>query len=236
MRVAMRSLLWVVCGGLLGLSAAGSASATTVTVVMTGQLTIVDDSNSVTDGSLVVGVPYTLTMVYDDTSPDLENDPLLAGVGNYLVPAAASAYSITVGTYTFDSGNPLSIGLYDGFYDPSEDTLGWYADGFSATGALGPGAVFGSFGYSNTALYDYTGTALVSDRLTDANWNRSAYAANSQAFYLFVEVLDPSTTARDYVEMIGTIDAIVVQLPEPSPLSMLGAGAVAFATLRRRSR
>lgn len=236
MRVAVRSLLSAVCGGLLGLSAAGSASATTVTVVMTGQLTIVDDSNSVTDGSLVVGVPYTLTMAYDDTSPDLENDPLLAGMGNYLIPAATSAYSIIVGNYTFDSGNPLSIGLLDGFYDPSEDTLSWFADGFSNTGVLDPGVVFGAFGWSSTGLYDYTGTALASDRLTDANWNRSAYVADNQAFYLFVEVLDPTTTARDYVELTGTIDTIAVRLPEPSLLLVLGAGAFAFAVLRRRSR
>jgi hypothetical protein len=235
MRIGVRSMLRVVCGVLLGLGASGSASAATVTVVMTGQLTIVDDSNSVTDGSLSVGVPYTLTMVYDDSSPDLENDPLLAGLGNYLIPAADSSYTITVGSYTFDSGNPLNISLLDGFYAPSEDALIWYADGFASTGPLDPGVTFGTFGYSNPSLYDYSGTALTSDRLTDANWNRAAYAADNQAFYHFVEVLDPSTSVRDYVELIGSIDSISV-VPEPAALPLVGSVLAALFGLRRRTR
>ena len=233
MRVTMRSLLWVVCGGLVGLSGAGSASATTVTIVMTGQLTIVDDSNSVTDGSLSVGVPYTLTMVYDDTAIDSDSDPTS---GTYLMPGATSSYSITVGNYTFDAAGVLNIGLLDGFFDPSEDTLGWYVDQFSITGTLDPGVSVGPVTYSNPALYDYTGAALTSDQLTSANWNRSAYASDDQAFWLFVEVLDPSTTVRDYIELNGTIANIVVSMPEPSLAPLLLAGLGAIAALRRHAR
>jgi hypothetical protein len=215
---------------LLGISAASAASATTVTVLMTGTLTAVDDSNSVTDGSLTFGVPYSLTLSYDDTVSDSDSDPLF---GTYLVPAATASYGVVVGNYRFESGGILNVGLLDGFFDPSEDTLSWFADQFTNSGVLDPGVSFAPFGYSNIALYDYTGTALSSDDLTDANWDRSHYASDNQAFYLFLEVLDPRTAGQDYVELVGTIDLMTV-LPEPSTIWLLALGS--FALVRRRQR
>jgi hypothetical protein len=206
----------------LGVGATEPASAATVTVVMTGELTAIDDSNDVTDGSLVIGVPYVLTMVYDDSIPDQDPD-LLAG--HYVVPAGSAAYAVSVGNYSFESASVLDFGLFDGFFDPSEDSLGWFADQFTSTGALDPGAAFGLFGYSSTQLTDYTGTALASDSLVAANWNRNSYAPDANAFYLFVEVLDPRTTDRDYLELKGTIDDIVTTVPEADPSWLLALTA-----------
>jgi hypothetical protein len=227
-RVLARSLLWVACCALLNASAAREARATTVTVVMTGDLTAVVDSNSATDGSLVAGLPFALTVTYDDAIPDSDPDPLF---GTFLIPAARSSYSIVVGNYQFDSGSLLNIGLLDGYFDPSEDTLSWFADHFVSSGALDPGVSFGSFGYSNSALNDFNGSALSSDRLVGLVWDRSRYASDNEAFYLFLEILDPRTAGQDFLELTGTIEFMAV--PEPAGCALV-AIACAGLLLRRR--
>ena len=229
MRVAARSLLWVACCVSSALGVGEAASATPVTVVMTGHLTLADDSNSVTDGSIALGAAYTLTMVYDDSVADSDPDPTF---GAYLVPASMSSYSVSVGNYVFDAAGVLILDLLDGFYQPTEDQVAWFVDKFSITGVLDPGVSVGPVTYSNPSLYDYTGVALSSDRLTAANWNRSAYAPDNQAFWLFVEVLDPRTTVRDYIELNGTIEQIVVVLPEPAVALLLLCSLAAWLALR----
>jgi len=228
MRAAARSLLYAACG-LLGIAA--PASATTVTVVMTGQLTAVDDSNAVTDGSLVIGVPYTLTMVYDDAVADRDPDSTF---GDFVVPGSASSFHVTVGNYEFDAGGDLVLGLLDGFYGPTEDTVGWFVDQFSSVGVLDSGVTWAPFGYVNSALNDYTGTALSSDSLPTVNWDRGSYEPDAGAFYLFLEVLDPRTTGQDYVELRGTIDNIGATVPEVDATWVLGGAAVLAACHKRR--
>ena len=125
MGAAMRWLLG--CAVAVGLmSGAASASATTITLVVTGELTLADDSNSVTDGSLVVGASYTATLVYDLAAAfDRDPDPLF---GDWVVPAASSSVTVTVGNYTFDASQALVFGVVNGYYDPSEDNVGWLVD------------------------------------------------------------------------------------------------------------
>lgn len=224
-----RSLIALGFAALLGVGTAERAAASTITVVMSGQLTSVVDSNSVTDGTLVVGASYALTMAYDDSVGDADVDPLL---GTYLIPAAAASYSITVGGYQFSSNSILNVGLLDGFFDPSEDTLSWFADQFTATGVFDPGVSLGTAGYSNTALYDLTGTALASDELTAVVWDRALYEPDDSAFYLLLEIVDPRTAGQDFIELRGTITTMAV-VPEPGGGGLLALGALAIA-LRRR--
>jgi hypothetical protein len=225
----LRSLIALGFSALLGAGTSNRASASTITVVMTGQITSAIDSNAVTDGSLAVGVPYTLAMTYDDSIGDADSDPLS---GTYLIPAATASYSITVGNYQFSSNSILNVGLLDGFFDPSEDTLSWFADQFTATGVFDPGVSLGSAGYSNTALYDFAGTALASDEITAIVWDRSLYEADDAALYLLLEVLDPRTVGQDFIELQGTIATMAV-LPEPAAIVLLAVGAIGVA-LRRR--
>jgi hypothetical protein len=207
---------------LLGIGATEPASAATVTVVMTGELTAVDDSNDVTDGSLVIGVPYVLTMTYDDNASDRDPDSTF---GDYVVVGSASSLLITVGNYAFDAGGDLVLGVLDGFYGPSEDTVGWFVDQFSSVGILDPGVTWAPFGYLNSALNDYAGDALDSDSLLTVNWSRGAYEDDDSAFYLFLEVLDPRTAGQDYIELRGTIDDIVTTVPEADPSWLLALTA-----------
>jgi hypothetical protein len=200
-----------------------------VTVVMTGDLTGVADSNSATDGSLVAGLPFVLTVTYDDSVSDSDPDPLF---GTFLIPAARASYSIVVGNYQFESASLLNIGLLDGYFDPSEDTLSWFADQFSSSGALDPGVSFGNFGYSNTALNNFDGRALSSDRLSGLVWDRSRYAPDSEAFYLFVETLDPRTAGQDFLELSGTLEFMAV-VAEPSSGACVAIACVGLL-LRRR--
>jgi hypothetical protein len=228
-----RSILWTAFGLISRIGVATMASAAPFTVTATGQLTAVSDSSSVSDGSLAINVPYTAVMTYD-TDAATDREPDLASFGDFVVPPSASSFLVTVGNYSFDASGILVLELRDGYYDPNEDAIGWFIDGFASSGVLAPGVSWGSFGYATTILFDHTGTALSSDLLASANWNRSAYAPDNSAFYLLIEVLDPSTAARDSIELKGTIASLVVSAPEPSASALFGAAAVAMAALRRR--
>jgi hypothetical protein len=141
---------------------------------------------------------------------------------------------VSVGDYAFSANGFLVLGLLDGYYSPAEDSLGWFTDQLVSSGPLTSGVTWSSFAWSDGTLDDATGTALSSDSLANANWDRSAYGPNDLAFYLFAEVLDPRTTGKDYVEIQGTIENTVVSVPEPSVVALLGASALMLAGVRRR--
>jgi hypothetical protein len=226
MGAAMRSLLRVLAAGTLVIGATGAAGAP-VTVVMTGQITILSDASQLLiDGSVKVGTPYTLTMTYDDSVPDVQgSDPNL---GEYNSPAGQSAYTISVGAYTFSSTSVLQIGIWDD--DPAQyfgvpDALVWFVQGFTISGTLNPAVSLGSTRYSNPTLFDSSGLAHADDLLTSLAWTRGAYDPNSSAFNFSTSLIDPRTpTTRDFMEMFGTIDTITVLLPEPGTLVLLTAG------------
>jgi hypothetical protein len=222
----------LLCGGLLGLCAAQAASAATIMVEMTGKLTAVNDANQVTDGSLGITTPYTATMTYDLAgATDRDPDPTF---GDYAIPAGFSSFLVSVGSYSFSSNGFLVLGVLDGNVSPTEDSLNWFTDQMVSSGPLVPGVTWASFAWSDGTLVDGTGTALSSDSLASANWNRAAYGPDNFAFYLFAEVLDPSTTGRDYVEIQGTIESIAVSVPEPADVALLGAAGLMLAAVRRR--
>jgi hypothetical protein len=215
----MRSLLRTLTAAAVVLGAT-SVSATTITLVVTGKLTVVDDSNDVSDGSLTVGADYTATLVYDLAAAfDRDPDP---AYGDWVVPAAASSVTVIVGSYAFDAADPLVFGFEDGFILPNLDTSGWLVLGLSGVGVLDPGVTWGA-GYTAGSLFDYTGTAVTSDVLANANWKRSAYGPDDLAFELVIEVFDPRTTGPDSIQLFGTIDSITVLTPEPSMLALLAA-------------
>jgi hypothetical protein len=139
---------------------------------------------------------------------------------------------VVVGNYTFDASGTLLIGVLDGYNDPAEDQLVWYAENFSIVGPLDAGVTVGPVTWSNPSLYDFSGSAFGSDDLALAVWNRSLYAPSTFAFNLFVEVLDPRTPGRDSLDMSGSIAGLVVALPEASLSCLLLAG-IGAALLRR---
>lgn len=231
MRVALRWVFVVVAVGLLGVGASPAAAAT-ITVLATGTILAFDDSNSVTDGSIAVGTPYTATITYLDSVLDLDPDPK---VGAYFSSPAQSSHTIVVGNYTIDAASSLAVGLLDGFNGPTRDELVWNADLFSVTGPLDPGVsvVPSATTYALLELIDYTGTAFASDQLTPAVWNRSLFSQQGFPLYAFIEVLDPRTTSRDYIEFFASVDAFLVTVPEPSLTGLLALACAAAFALRR---
>jgi hypothetical protein len=226
MGAAMRSLLRVLATGALALGATSAAGAP-VTVVMTGQITILSDASQLLiDGSVKVGTPYTLTMTYDDSVPDVQgSDPNL---GEYNSPAGQSAYTISVGAYTFSSTSLLQLVVIDD--DPTQflgvpDALVWFIQDFTISGTLNPAVTLGPTRYSNPSLTNASGLAHSDDLLTNLAWDRAAYDPGNSAFNFSTSLIDPRTsTTRDFMEMFGTIDTITVVIPEPATLVLLAAG------------
>jgi hypothetical protein len=225
---------WALGTALVSLAAAAPLAAATITVTVSGKLTAVGDAGAVTDGSLAIDAPYTLVMSFDPaTAVDREPN---THYGDYAIAAVDSSYVVTVGNYSFSSNGFLVLGVIDGFFAPSEDTLQWFTDGIVSSGPLLAGIGWGSDAWSDTTLTDLTGTSLSSDSLVSVNWNRAAYGPSDQAFYVFAEVLDPRTPGRDFIDLHGTIGSMVVSAPEPSALASLAALALAAAVVRRRPR
>jgi hypothetical protein len=225
MRVAARSLLWVACGLLLALGVGGSAHAVPVSILMTGTWTVVTDSAGVTDGSIVAGGAFSVAILYDDSAPDLDPDPL---TGGYIFPAATSDFTITTGNYTFLAGSALTLGIENN--NNGDDVLGFYADQYSIVGPLPGGASVATPAYANPVFFDATETALSSDRLTDLQWDLSSYQIRSQDFVLFVAINDGSGPL-EYIELLGRPLTATV-LPEPVVPALLIFAAIA---LRARS-
>ena len=223
-----------VCLAALASSFTISAAASPITVTVTGKVTIFDDAGAVTDGSIAVDAPYTLTMVFDAAAAvDRDPDPTL---GDYAISAAQSSYVVQVGNYSFSTSGFLVFGVLDGFMAPTEDEFGWLALDVVSSGPLVvPGVTWSSVAWSDSALNDRTGAALTSDSLESTNWNRTAYEPNIRAFYVFAEVLDPRTSSRDFIEFHATIDSMIVSAPEPALLALLAASA-ALLVARRRPR
>jgi hypothetical protein len=234
MRSAARWVARFVAVGLLGICASQTWAAT-ITVVATGTILTFDDSNSVTDGSIAVGTPYTAAITYPDSVLDLDPDPR---IGGYFSQPAQSSHTIVVGNYTIDAASSLAIGLLDGFNGPTMDELVWNADLFSVTGPLDPGVsvVPSATTYALLELIDYTGTAFSSDQLAVSVWNRSLFSQQGFPLYAFIEVLDPRTTGRDYIEFFASVDAFLVTVPEPSVPEMLALACAAALALRRLAR
>ena len=229
-----RVLAWGIAAALL--LTATNVSATTVTVVISGRVAILNDaSDLLMDGSVRVGTPYTLTMSYDDSIPDLQSsDP---NMGQFVAGAGLASYVIEVGNYTFTATGPLEIGVIND--DPLQqlqvpDALGWFVQGFDLAGTLNPAVALGSTRFSNPFLLDSTGFAHSSDALTGVKWDLAAYDSAATAFNFSTSLIDPrTTTTRDFMEFFASIEQIAV-VPEAGSTLLLVAAALSFMRARRR--
>ncbi|HEY8121596.1 MAG TPA: hypothetical protein VII78_09780, partial [Myxococcota bacterium] len=175
MSMISRSLRRAAVCVLLGISAASAASATTVTVLMTGTWDAVADTASVLDGSIKIGGGFSATFTYDDQTPDCEP---FVGIGCFLMNGNAGALEFTTGNYSFiDQGTTQNgVGTEDSVQ--GVDLVGLFFDNYRISGALPSGVALAPLGYANPSLTDYTETALTSDRLSDIPWDASLFDTN----------------------------------------------------------
>jgi hypothetical protein len=219
-----RALLLLLASIALG---AGQAGATSVTVVLSGEWYDVTDNAGVTDGSLTVGGAFTVTLTYDDATPDIDPDPTSGG---YLLPAATSALSLSSGSYTFtlNAGEDIQFGVGDDYF--GQDDFGWFAENYTTSGPL-PGGVSTGYGYMNPLVYDTTETAHSSDALTGLPWDVDAYDSPNNGMYFLIAV--NGAGSGKYIELAGNFTDFSV-LPEPSALCLVGVAGALAALSRRR--
>ena len=117
-RLNFSSFSWIVL--LASTVTATEASATVVSVVMGGSWHDVADTTGVLDGSVTAGTPFTLTMRYDDATPDLNSVNPNSGV--YVPAAPPFVIEVATGNYTFTSvlQGPRQITLSMGGTDQVE--------------------------------------------------------------------------------------------------------------------
>src|SRR5262245_24408039 len=98
---------------ILVLLTAPPASATSVTVVLSGTIVGVEDNGAVTDGSVAPGTPFLASFSFDDAAGDTDPDP---AVGIYDFSSSPPGSSqLQLGSYTIASGGAgFSIKLFDG--------------------------------------------------------------------------------------------------------------------------
>ncbi len=221
----LRSLTAMGFAALLGVGGAERASASTITVVMTGTWTSVTDTAGVLDGSIKAGTAFTATFVFDDGAPDVN---ALPDVGDYFLNGSAGTLSFSSGSYSFVDQGVSSNGVTIENDTNGVDVVGLFFDRFVASGPLPAGVALSSLAYGNPTLIDYTAGALTTDDLTGVDWDASLYDAN---FYFFGPIAGRAPT--DYIEFDGIISGMTVSLPEPLALALLAVGALGVA-LRRR--
>jgi hypothetical protein len=218
-----RHLLWILALVALG---AGPSYATSVTVLLSGTWDSVTDNASVTNGSITTGGTFTVTLTYDDATPDIDPDPT---VGSYLMPAATSSLTLATGSYTFTllAGEGIIFGVDDDL--SGQDDFGWFAENYTTSGPL-PGGVTTGYGYMNPLVFDTTQTAHSSDDLTGLPWSVADYDSPNLGMYFLIAV--NGAGADKYIELVGDFTQFTV-LPEPSALVLTGLGCAALL-LRRR--
>jgi hypothetical protein len=211
-----RHLFWI-----FALAIAPAANATSVTVQMTGTWDSVVDNANVTSGSIAAGVGFTVTLTYDDATPD--DNPADSTIGDYVLPALTSDFTLQTGGFTFSllPAENIILSIGDGYL--GKDDLNVFAQHFSTVGI--------TTGDSNSSvtLVDSTETAHGSDTLTDLPWSISAYDSPNLGMYFLIEVLGAGPNKK--IEAFGELTGLQA-LPEPGGL-VLVAFACGLALLPR---
>jgi len=230
-----RTRICALCLAVLGFAA--PAGATTVTVALTGEWFGVTDSANVTNGSISVGGSFTVTLSYDDATPDIDHiDPAPdpdPNTGSYLMTGATLTLETGDYTFTMFPSSTVVFGINDDVN--GQDLFGWFADYFTTSGPpLSAGASTG-YGYMNPGVFDSTSTAHSSDELTDLPWSIAAYDSPNLGMLFLIEVLVPGEEEEpepDFLRLEGDFTDFQV-LPEPSTLALGAVALLALARIRR---
>jgi len=198
-----------------------AASAAPVTVVMTGTWDYIDDPLGVVSGQIALGTSYTVTLTYDDATPD--SNPA-AIYGNYHFTGPLYGFTLTTASYTFVDA-PGGTAELDTVND-SYDSLSVMGSGLTG----GPGLpAFGTPSYITTSFDDSSATALSSTALLGLPWVLSSWETSGTGLFFDIADGNPNT----YVDLGGTITSMTV-IPEPTSFGLVAAGAVALAGAKRR--
>src|SRR5688572_30049609 len=197
-----RHLLWTLA--LATLAAAPAAHATSVTVLLSGEWFQVTDNANATGGSIAVGIPFTVTLTYDDGASDLNADPT---IGDYVLPGATSSLTLATGGFAFTLGatEDILFGVGDGLI--GQDDFLWFAENFSTSGPLPVGVTTG-YGFMSPQVADSTATAHDSDDLTGLPWDISAYNSPNFGMYFLIAVCTSQTPCtssggQSFIKLFG---------------------------------
>jgi hypothetical protein len=187
----------------------------------------VTDNAGVSGGSIAVGAPFTVTLTYDDATPDSNGGD--STLGDYVFSAASSALMLETGGFTFTLAPSQSIifSIGDGFL--GQDDFTWFAQNFTTSGSLPVGITTGASN-SSASVVDSSATAHTSDALTDLPWSVGDYDSPNQGMYFLIQVLGAGPNKK--IELFGEFTQFKV-LPEPSLMLLAAVLAAALGSTRR---
>lgn len=207
------------------------AAALPVQLVFSGEITDVYDETGLVGGSVVVGTPFTGTLVYDPDSLPSDTSSLPDGTQEiYTAAAPPASFALSIGPWTLAAG-PLLSG--NGFLitvvdrdgtTPDPDLVHWNTDVTSVAGFTAPALVGNAFfqfvGALAAGASELSSTSLSAVPLSLAAWDEAG---------LSVDLILDGT--GEGISITGSIsDLSVSSVPEPALgllLGLVGAGAVA---------
>ena len=207
---------------LLTLALAAPASAISTTYTLTGTVDTVFNNTGQTL-PFAPGSSYSLTMVVDQTAPDVTADPT---AGDYF---AITSYSLTLGSFSA-SGAPPDLNLVAvNNADSSPPNDRWLAviRDDSETLSL-PGFLGRPNQWQLAILQDDTGTAFSDDSLQVIT-DLAPFSTTRFGFSWF-QLIDGVQTN---VNLGGNLESISATVPEPGTALLMGAAV--FFVARRRS-
>jgi hypothetical protein len=206
-----------------------AARAVPVRLDFAGTIDLVYD-DGISDGSAVVGGSFSGSVLLDtDAAP---NDTSI-GQARYFFGSPPYAFSATFGDYEvvvgpLDPEDPVSPDAFQvNVADGTGDVVGISAVAIFVSDAVPPNLDLRCCDFALTLW----GTPLSSTALNEVPWDLASWETEA-SFNFGLEDLDGSL-----FQVHGTVDSLTATfIPEPGTLALVGAGFLALASRRSRSR
>jgi len=224
---------WIfACSLLIGFQ----SDAAVLTLDVTGAISDFGDDSAILDGSISLGTPFHMHVVYDEAeSPYFvqghESDWIFT-VPPGQISLSVGNYSVAAGSVSDDPTLPIGFGVY--LFDDVAGGNDSYAISASGPVSGGAGAVFATFGL---LLYDSNGTALGVPGLSGVPFSLEPWDVAHSVELVLSDSNQPGSreaTMHGQIQQLQQLNPQGVPEPASGVLSAAVLAALGFAARARR--